>query len=146
MVVERFAVLPEVEVRFCEVDEVEVLRDGVVVVLRDTAVEVRDCEVEAAEVRLCDVDEVEVLRDGVVIVAERFAELLDVEVRDCEVEEVEVRDCEVEEVEVRDCEVDEVRDCEDDEVRDWASSIGAEAVIAIATRDAVISVVIFFMV
>ena len=58
--------------------------------------------------------------------------------RDCEVEEVEVRDGEVEEV--------EVRDCEDDEVRDWASSIGAEAVIAIATRDAVISVVIFFMV
>ena len=51
---------------------------------------------------------------------------------------VEVRLCEVEEV--------EVRDCEDDEVRDWASSIGAEAVIAIATRDAVISVVIFFMV
>ena len=49
-----------------------------------------------------------------------------------------MRDCEVEEV--------EVRDCEDDEVRDWASSIGAEAVIAIATRDAVISVVIFFMV
>ena len=116
MVVERFAVLPEVEVRFCEVDEVEVLRDGVVVVLRDgvvvvlrdTAVEVRDCEVEA----------VEVLRDGAADVAERFAELLDVE----------------------------VRDCEDDEVRDWASSIGAEAVIAIATRDAVISVVIFFMV
>ena len=79
------------------------------------------------------------LRDGAADVAERFAELLDVDVRDCEVEEVEVRDCEDEEV-------DEVRDCEDDEVRDWASSIGAEAVIAIATRDAVISVVIFFMV
>ena len=110
MVVERFDELPEVEVRFCEVDEVEVLRDGVVVVLRDTAVEVRDCAV----------DEVEVLRDGAAAVAERFAELLEVEVRLCEVDEV--------------------------EVRDWASSIGAEAVIAIATRDAVISVVIFFMV
>ena len=139
VVVERFAVLSEVEVRFCDVDEVEVLRDGVVVVLRDTAVEVRLCEVEEVEVRLCEVEEVEVLRDGAaervvvlrdgVVVAERFAELPEVEVRLCEVEEV-----------------DEVRDCEDDEVRDWASSIGAEAVIAIATRDAVISVVIFFMV
>ena len=78
------------------------------------------------------------LRDGAADEAERFAELLEVEVRLCEVEEVEVRLCEVDEV--------EVRDCEDDEVRDWASSIGAEAVIAIATRDAVISVVIFFMV
>lgn len=107
--------------------------------LRETAVEVRDCEVEAVEVRLCEVDEVEVLRDGaaelvvvlrdgVVVVAERFAVLPEVEVRLCDVDEV------------------EVRDCEDDEVRDWASSIGAEAVIAIATRDAVISVVIFFMV
>ena len=66
------------------------------------------------------VDEVEVLRDGAADEAERFAELLEVEVRLCEVDEV--------------------------EVRDWASSIGAEAVIAIATRDAVISVVIFFMV
>ena len=119
------------------------LRDGAVVAVERFAV------LPEVEVRFCEVDEVEVLRDGVVIVAERFAELLDVEVRDCEVEEVEVRDCEVEAVEVRLCDVeavDEVRDCEDDEVRDWASSIGAEAVIAIATRDAVISVVIFFMV
>ena len=68
------------------------------------------------------------LRDGAVVAVERFAVLPEVEVRFCEVDEV------------------EVRDCEDDEVRDWASSIGAEAVIAIATRDAVISVVIFFMV
>lgn len=99
VVVERFAVLPEVEVRFCEVDEVEVLRDGVVVVLRDTAVEVRDCEVEAVEVLRDGAAElVVVLRDGAADVAERFAVLPEVEVRLCEVEEVEVRDCEDDEV------------------------------------------------